>query len=227
MKSRTVVRLAGIVIGLALVTTGSLSATPMLYGITNAGTLFTVDPTTLFINTLGTVPGGVAVIGVATNGANLYTFDRNTDRVLQIDPNNANVLNTIDVGLGSAVIGEGDLTFGSPTQGLISFSGWPGCRCRHTLRTSARGRGLLYRQHDDRSSHPRWLYGDSGRTIQFWRTCLQLTQQHDVRRLGKQHPFKPVYNRSHDRSSHSDRPNWRHHERGRPRGIRCQPGDYA
>ncbi len=125
MKSRTVVRLAGIVIGLALVTTGSLSATPMLYGITNAGTLFTVDPTTLFINTLGTVPGGVAVIGVATNGANLYTFDRNTDRVLQIDPNNANVLNTIDVGLGSAVIGEGDLTFGSPTQGFISSAQFP------------------------------------------------------------------------------------------------------
>jgi PEP-CTERM motif len=125
MKSRNVVRLAGIVIGLALVATGNLNATPVLYGITNAGALFTVDPTTLFINTLGTVPGPVAVIGVATNGANLYTFDRNTNRILQIDPNNASVLNTIDVGLGAAVIGEGDLTYSSPTQGFISSAQFP------------------------------------------------------------------------------------------------------
>jgi hypothetical protein len=125
MKSRNVVRLAGIVIGLALVATGNLNATPLLYGITNAGALFTVDPTTLFTNTLGTVPGGVAVIGVATNGANLYTFNRNTNSILQIDPNNANVLNTIDVGLGPAVIGEGDLTYSSPTQGFISSAQFP------------------------------------------------------------------------------------------------------
>lgn len=125
MKSRNVVRLAGIVIGLALVANGNLNATPLLYGITNAGTLFTVDPTTLFTNTLGTVTGGVAVIGVATNGTNLYTFDRNTNRILQIDPNNANVLNTIDVGLASAVIGEGDLTYSSATQGFISSAQFP------------------------------------------------------------------------------------------------------
>jgi hypothetical protein len=62
---------------------------------------------------------------VATNGANLYTFNRNTNRILQIDPNNANVLNTIDVGLGSAVIGEGDLTYSSPTQGFISSAQFP------------------------------------------------------------------------------------------------------
>jgi hypothetical protein len=125
MKSRNVVRLAGIVIGLALVATGNLNATPLLYGITNAGALFTVDPTNLSINTLGTVtvPDGVAVIGVATNGANLYTFNRNTNSILQIDPNNANVLNTIDVGLApppAVTIGEGDLTYSSPTQGFIS-----------------------------------------------------------------------------------------------------------
>ena len=125
MKSRNVVRLAGIVVGLALAATGNLNATPLLYGITNTGALFTVDPTTLSINTLGTVPGAVAVIGVATNGANLYTFDRNTNKILQIDPNNANVLNTIDVGLGSAVIGEGDLTYSSPTQGFISSAQFP------------------------------------------------------------------------------------------------------
>jgi hypothetical protein len=125
MKSRNVVRVAGTVIGLALVATGNLNATPLLYGITNAGVLFTVDPTTLFTNTLGTVPGGVAVIGVATNGTNLYTFDRNTNRILQIDPNNANVLNTIDVGLGAAVIGEGDLTYSSSTQGFISSAQFP------------------------------------------------------------------------------------------------------
>jgi hypothetical protein len=128
MKSRNVVRLAGIVIGLALVATGNLNATPLLYGITNAGALFTVDPTTLSINTLGTVPGGVAVIGVATNGANLYTFNRNTNSILQIDPNNANVLNTIDVGLApppAVTIGEGDLTYSSPTQGFISSAQFP------------------------------------------------------------------------------------------------------
>jgi hypothetical protein len=125
MKSRNVVRLAGIVIGVAFAAIGNLNATPLLYGITNAGTLFTVDPTTLFTNTLGTVAGSVAVIGVATNGTNLYTFDRNTNRILQIDPNNANVLNTIDVGLASAVIGEGDLTYSSPTQGYISSAQFP------------------------------------------------------------------------------------------------------
>lgn len=126
MKPRNVVRLAGIVIGLALVATGNLNATPLLYGITNAGALFTVDPTTLSTNTLGTVPGAVAMIGVATNGANLYTFDRNTNRILQIDPNNATVLNTIDVGfLGTVKIGEGDLTFSSPTQGFISSAQFP------------------------------------------------------------------------------------------------------
>jgi len=125
MKSRNVVRLPGILIGLAFVAIGNLNATPLLYGITNAGTLFTVDPTTLFTNTLGTVAGGVAVIGVATNGTNLYTFDRNTNRILQIDPNNANVLNTIDVGLGAAVIGEGDLTYSSSTQGFISSAQFP------------------------------------------------------------------------------------------------------
>lgn len=127
MKSRNVVGLAGTVVCLALVAAGNLSATPMLYGITNAGTLFTVDPTTLVTNTLGTVPGGVAVIGVATNGTNLYTFDRNTDRILQIDPTNANTLSTIDIGLvaGTAVIGEGDLTFSSTTQGYISSAQFP------------------------------------------------------------------------------------------------------
>src|SRR5438270_1952471 len=117
--------LAGTVIGLGLMATGNLSATRMLYGITNIGTLFTGDPTTLTTNTLGTVAGGVAVIGVATNGTNLYTFDRNTDRILQIDPTNANTLNTIDIGLGAAVIGEGDLTFSSTTQGYIASAQFP------------------------------------------------------------------------------------------------------
>jgi hypothetical protein len=125
MKSRNAGRLAGMVIGLALVASGSLSATPLLYGITNVGTLFTVDPTTLTTNMLGTVAGGVAVIGVATNGTNLYTFDRNTDRILQIDPTNANTLAIIDLGLASAVIGEGDLTFRSATQGFISSAQFP------------------------------------------------------------------------------------------------------
>jgi|SRR5579872_2286423 len=127
MKSRNVVRLAGTVVGLAFAAAGNLSATPMLYGITNAGTLFTVDPTTLVTNTLGTVAGSVALIGVATNGTSLYTFDRNTDRILQIDPTNANTLSTIDIGLvaGTAVIGEGDLTFSSTTQGYISSAQFP------------------------------------------------------------------------------------------------------
>jgi hypothetical protein len=125
MKSRNTGRLVGTLVGLALVATGNLSATPMLYGITNTGTLFTVDPVTLATNTLGTVPGGVAVIGVATNGTNLYTFNRNANTILQIDPTNANTLNTIDIGLGAAVIGEGDLTFSSATQGFISSAQFP------------------------------------------------------------------------------------------------------
>jgi hypothetical protein len=126
MKSFTVfARTAGLVLGLALVAAGSLCADPVLYGITQTGTLFSVDPTTLATTTYGTVGGGVSVIGVATNGTNLYTFDRNTDRILQIDPNNASVIQSIDVGLGSTVIGEGDLTFSSMSQGYISSAQFP------------------------------------------------------------------------------------------------------
>src|SRR6202035_4595116 len=127
MKSFTVfARTAGLVLGLALVAAGSLCADPVLYGITQTGTLFSVDPTTLGTTTYGTVGGGVSVIGVATNGTNLYTFDRNTDRILQIDPTNANTLNTIDIGLlSTTLVGEGDLTFRSATQGFISSAQFP------------------------------------------------------------------------------------------------------
>lgn len=124
MRLRSAVVIA---LGLALGAAPRLPAVPLLYGITQTGSLFTVDPTnTANVTVLGTVAGGAdSLIGLATNGTNLYTFDRNSDTFLQIDTSGNTIGSAISVGFGSTTIGEGDFTFGSANSGFLASAQFP------------------------------------------------------------------------------------------------------
>jgi hypothetical protein len=98
-----------------------MQGSPLMYGITQTGTLFTLNPVTLATSTEGTVAGSISLTGLASNGTNLYTFDRNADDFLQIDAMTANTLNTINTGFGTTSLGEGDFTFNTGTGSMTGF----------------------------------------------------------------------------------------------------------
>ncbi len=92
-----------------------LSAGPVLWAVTQTGTLSIIDQTTASVTPVGTIAGTLSIIGLATSNGHMYALDANSNNLLEIstDPNqHGAILNTFSIGLGTPpTIGEGDITF--------------------------------------------------------------------------------------------------------------------
>ncbi len=92
-----------------------------LLAVTLGGNLISIDTATAAGTLLGTVPGGPrSLVGLGFRGAQLYTYDQEPDRLLELNPNTGSLLNTIDIGISSS--GEGALDFRSDGVGFLSMS---------------------------------------------------------------------------------------------------------
>lgn len=101
----------------------SLQAQQTLYGITffdNEIIAFDLDSGGATLIGQVAPPNTIAPYGIANRSGALYTFDANTDRILQIDPLTASFVGSpIDIGVGN-LIGEGDLAFRSDGTGFLA-----------------------------------------------------------------------------------------------------------
>jgi hypothetical protein len=107
----------------------SLEATPVLFAVTQTGSLYSVNQTTYVPTLVGTVPGTPSLIGLATDilSNKLYAFDRNASNLLQIDSTNGSILTTTNLGMTAGTLNEGDLAFNpaSAGTGYIASSAFP------------------------------------------------------------------------------------------------------
>src|SRR4030081_1842229 len=97
----------------------SLQATPVLFAVTQTGSLYSVNQTTYVPTLVGTISGTPSLIGLATDviSNNLYAFDRNTSNLLKIDSTNASILTTTNLGMTAGTLNEGDLAFNPVAAG--------------------------------------------------------------------------------------------------------------
>ena len=96
----------------AALLTARLDAGPVLFGVTQTGSLFTVDPTNASVTSVGTIAGTLALTGLAVSNNHLYAYDANANNLLEIsiDPaQHGAILNTFNLGISA--IGEGDIAF--------------------------------------------------------------------------------------------------------------------
>src|SRR4051812_1306971 len=79
----------------------TVQATPVLFAVTQTGSLYTVNQTTYAPTLVGTVTGTPSLIGLATDilSNNLYTFNKDASNLLQINPTNAAILTTANLGM--------------------------------------------------------------------------------------------------------------------------------
>jgi hypothetical protein len=89
-----------------------------LYGITFLNNqLMTVD-TNGQGTLVATLSTNVSGYGIAARYGRLYTFDPNTDQIVEIDPATGSLGNSINIGV-SNLVGEGDLAFRSDGVGFL------------------------------------------------------------------------------------------------------------
>jgi PEP-CTERM motif len=87
-----------------------LVAIPIFYGATQTGDFFSIDPITGITTSIATIAGTPSIVGLAVSNNHLYTLDANTGNVLELNTSGA-ILNTINIGVGAAAVGEGDIAF--------------------------------------------------------------------------------------------------------------------
>ena len=98
------------------------NAGQMLYGITFFGNqLIAVDPTTGAGTLVGPLNATVSGYGIAARYGRLYTFNPNTDQIVEIDPATGALGNSINIGVTN-MAGEGDLAFRSDGVGFLASS---------------------------------------------------------------------------------------------------------
>jgi hypothetical protein len=96
------------------------SAAPQLYGITFfKNQLISIDPTTGQGTLVGNLNATLSGYGIAARYGRLYTFDPNTDQMVQINPATAAVGASINIGVTN-LVGEGDLAFRSDGVGYLT-----------------------------------------------------------------------------------------------------------
>lgn len=99
----------------------ALNTGPTLYGVTFfSNELIAINSATGAAATVGLLdPAAVSGYGLAARYGRLYSFDPNTDRIVEINSGTGQVSRRIDVGLGN-LTGEGDLTFRSDGTGFLT-----------------------------------------------------------------------------------------------------------
>jgi hypothetical protein len=108
----------------ALVLLGGLSvqaqiAGQQLYGITYfANSLISVDPTMGDGTLVGSFSNTVSGYGIASRYGRLYTFNPNTQQIVEINPATGTLENSINIGVTN-LQGEGDLAFRNDGTGFL------------------------------------------------------------------------------------------------------------
>jgi len=94
---------------------------PYLYGVTFfSNELILIDPQTGEGRPVGILDtNAVSAYGIAARYGLLYSFDPNTDQIVEIHPGTGKVRRRINVGLGD-LTGEGDLAFRSDGTGFLA-----------------------------------------------------------------------------------------------------------
>ena len=104
--------------------TSSLTAAPILYGITFDEELIRINTTTGAGTLVGNLSSTMASFGLGTRNNELYTFDQTADLIRQLSPTTAATLNSFNVGI--TTVGEGGLAFRSDGLGFLSQGGGGG-----------------------------------------------------------------------------------------------------
>lgn len=114
-------KIASVLLAVVLAPTASVFAVtfPDAYGISFfSNELFKVDSTGTG-SSIGVLDQNVNGYGLDFRGDKLYSFNPNTDRIVEIDKNTASTGRSFDIGVGD-LLGEGDLAFSSNGTGFLS-----------------------------------------------------------------------------------------------------------
>ncbi|MGH7950977.1 MAG: hypothetical protein ACREFE_03525 [Limisphaerales bacterium] len=110
---------AGALVLLGCFSSQAQSAGPTLYGLTFFGNqLVSVEPTNGAGALVGSLNATVSGYGIAARYGRLYTFDPNTDEIVEINPATGVPGNSISIGVTN-LVGEGDLAFRSDGTGFL------------------------------------------------------------------------------------------------------------
>lgn len=110
---------AGALILLGFSSEVARSAEQTLYGITFFGNqLVSLEPTNGAGTAVGTLSETVSGYGIASRYGRLYTFNPNTDQIVEINPADGTLGNSINIGTTN-MVGEGDLAFRSDGAGFL------------------------------------------------------------------------------------------------------------
>jgi hypothetical protein len=119
-----IIHLRRTVVAGALVLLGSFSvlaqsATQTLYGLTFfSNQLIAVNPTNGAGSLVGPLNATISGYGIASRYGRLYTFNPNTDQIVEINPATGALGNSINIGTTN-MVGEGDLAFRSDGVGFL------------------------------------------------------------------------------------------------------------
>jgi outer membrane protein assembly factor BamB len=110
----------GLLVFLGGLTVQAQEAGQQLYGLTYFGNqLFSVDPTMGDGSLVGTFSTPVSGYGIASRYGRLYTFNPNTQEIVEIDPATGALGNSIGIGVTN-LQGEGDLAFRNDGVGFLA-----------------------------------------------------------------------------------------------------------
>jgi len=97
-----------------------LSHADFLYAVTMDDELLSLDPVTGAGSLIGILDTVMSSFGLASRGEAIYSFDQQTNRLRQLDPQTAGTLSTIDI--GATIVGEGGIAFRSDGTGFLASS---------------------------------------------------------------------------------------------------------
>ncbi|HEY4416848.1 MAG TPA: hypothetical protein VGO57_14245 [Verrucomicrobiae bacterium] len=110
---------AGAIILLGCISVTAQDADQELYGITFFNNqLIAIDPATGQGTLVGSLNATLSGYGIAARYGRLYTFNPNSDQIVEINPATAAVGRTINIGVTN-LLGEGDLAFRADGTGFL------------------------------------------------------------------------------------------------------------
>jgi len=120
--SRSSIRQLIIALLVSAASAATVSASPIVYGITFDNEVITVDPHTGNTAFVGFTDQSMSALGLGNFGGFLYAYDQTADVVRKLDPATGHTVASINVGTGN-LLGEGDFTLRSNGTGFLSAIG--------------------------------------------------------------------------------------------------------
>ena len=104
----------------SLITPGMAKA-DFMYAITFNNEFLSINTSTGAGTLIGYTDSTMNGFGLGDRGTNIYTFDQEADRIVQLNPATGGTLATIDIGTGD-IVGEGGIAFRSDGIGFLCSS---------------------------------------------------------------------------------------------------------